>query len=109
MFKPDPNSTTNEMRWRLRDPSEFQKFWSTTKLVRPKLDLPPGLRAIVGITYTGRLTVQALRFHKRSWTPEQAANWWSANQHLFEKLWMEDNWRAITIEKPVQQLELLNG
>ena len=89
----DPNSTRNEGRWRLLDPKEFEKNsyyrWSNHGGEK----LPDGVQ-IVGGTHEelGPRTPQAIRFDKRKWSEERAAEWWEQNQQRFTKRWTPAHW-----------------
>lgn len=93
-FKADPNSTINQIRWRLRDPADFERFWTATwyqpkgqKELKP---FPEGVTAIVGILRSRGRAYQALRFARAHWTEAQAASWWRKHEHEFERRW---RWR----------------
>jgi len=96
-FRPDPNSTKNEMRWRLRDPADFERFWSALYYkplrAREYIALPDGVRAITGKLWSGRVTVQALRFNRGKWTEARARQWWQRHAHQFEKTWRVKDWK----------------
>lgn len=87
-FKPDPDSTPNQICWRLRDPADFTRFW-TVRAYRPKgrqetRDLPDGLTVIVGMLRSRGRAYQALRFARAHWTEARAAKWWREHRHEFE-------------------------
>lgn len=82
-FKFDPNSTRNEGRWRLKDPSQF-----AGKFTRIKSKRTPGVSYLVGYN-AGRKKweVQAIRFDKRIIDERKAALWWNKNKNRFKKEW----------------------
>lgn len=84
-FKFDPNSTKNQGRWRLRDPSDFSKMW-TEQEKKEK-----GMSYIVG-EVNGKKTIQAIRFEKEVWTEEKAAKWWKEHKDNYTKTWTEKDW-----------------
>jgi len=75
LFEFDPNSTTNEGRFRVRDPQEFNqdRIWSEDKWGDLKAD---GVRFIVGVhKETGKPELQAIRFDKTKWLPSDTSKW----------------------------------
>ena len=78
-FKPDPNSTKNEWRFRLADPSEFREdsFLSRRSTVA-------GIRYVIGKKKgSDEYVVQSIRINKKkvSWT--KAKKWWKENEDKF--------------------------
>jgi len=93
-FKADPNSTHNQIRWRLRDPKEFiDGSFVTWKYLEDIHE--PGLSFVVGKLKSpfGEEAVQAIRFNRDSWSEASAAKWWEKNYHKFDKLWTEEDWK----------------
>lgn len=90
-FKEDPNSTSGQMRWRQRDPDEFESFatWKFWQGIHE-----PGLSFIAGPLKRpkGEDAVQAIRFDRSEWTPAKAAAWWKKNHTFFDKLWSQADW-----------------
>lgn len=78
-FKPDPNSTKNEWRFRLANPSEFNEdsFLSRRSTVA-------GIRYVIGKKKgSDEYVVQSIRMNKKkvSWT--KAKKWWKENEDKF--------------------------
>jgi hypothetical protein len=90
-FAPDPNSTVNEMRWRLRDPKDFDgnsfKRWREWAGVKA----PEGVSFIVG-DIDGEKAIQAIRFDKSKFDQIKAEKFWQsiASKPGFEKKWTWD-------------------
>ena len=89
-FTPDPNSTENEMRWRLIDPQAFDKDsfrrWSEWAGVKA----PEGITFLVGdLKKEKKKALQAIRFDKASWLGKDAGKFWNKvkNKKGFEKTW----------------------
>jgi len=90
VFKPDPNSGPTQMRWRLRDPKEFDRMWTKHEYKDLKA---PGLSFIVGTTKDkDGFGVQAIRFDKDEWTESKAKTWWETHKNKFKKTWTESDW-----------------
>lgn len=78
-FKPDPNSTKNEWRFRLANPSEFNEdsFLSRRSTVA-------GIRYVIGKKKgSDEYVVQSIRINRKkvSWT--KARKWWKENEDKF--------------------------
>lgn len=93
-FKEDPNSTSGQMRWRMRDPDTFEEFktWRDWKGIKES-----GLSFIVGplLSPKGEMAVQAIRFDREEWSAEKATAWWEKNYIFFDKLWGDTDWANI--------------
>jgi len=94
LFKFDPNSTTNEGRWRLIDPKVFapnsMRSWYSWQGIQA-----PGIRFIVGIDNRDKKwKPQAIRFDKKLWTEEKAAAWWQKHKDRFVKEWQPSDWQT---------------
>jgi len=93
-FKEDPNSTSGQMRKRVRDPKSFIdesfKTWKYWGDVKPE----EGLSYIVGklVRPFGEETVQAIRFNRGQWSAEKAGKWWEENYYKFDVLWSDKDW-----------------
>ena len=86
-FKFDPNSTTNEGRWRLRDPKKVRQYFM-------RQSSTPGVSYVMGTdSRTGDEVVQAVRFDKTIFTEKEATRWWMKNRTRakFKRLW---TWRG---------------
>lgn len=81
-FKYDPNSTENEGRWRLRDPSDFEP----DSYFRKPAD--EGVSLVIGkLRDKGTTEVQAIRFDRQKFSAQQAAAWWDRHRHRFTRVW----------------------
>ena len=81
-FAFDPNSTINEGRWRLRDPSDFEP----DSYFRKPAD--EGVSLIIGkLRGKGTAEVQAIRFDRQKFSAQQAAGWWDRHRHRFVRTW----------------------
>lgn len=90
-FRFDPNSTKNEGRWRLIDPKNFIK--SSKGWFRRKDSKFPGISYVYGpIKGTALPYMQAIRFDKKIWTEEKAAQWWEEHKNKYYKSWTEKDW-----------------
>lgn len=82
-FTFDPNSTTNEGRWRLRDPNTVHRYFRRESST-------PGVSYVMGKDKsTGEDVIQAVRFDKVIFTEPEAARWWLKNKKKdeFTRLW----------------------
>lgn len=94
-FKFDPNSTKNEGRWRLKDPKHFIKYFR--KKVWEDVPFKEGVSYVIGISKTGKLDVQAIRFNKAIISEELAAQWWLENNSYFEKEWIWNKYQLMNM------------
>lgn len=96
VFKFDPNSTKNEGRWRLRDPSDFV----SGSYIRKNYDNGIGyvLGKLKGDT-SEDYYVQAIRFKKEKWSEMDAAKWWNKHSKKFEKYWKDEEWAREVLTK----------
>lgn len=86
----DPNSTTNEGRYRLIDPKEFIKSSIRRWKEWAGVEAPPGISYIVGdLKKTKKKALQALRFDKNKITEDEAEEFWELIKDYpgFVKTW----------------------
>lgn len=106
VFKFDPNSTTNEGRWRLRNPADFV----SGSYIRKNYDNGIGyvlgkLKSNNGCSPENRRDkyndyyVQAIRFKKDKWSQMDAAKWWNKNSKKFQKYWKDEEWAREVLTK----------
>jgi hypothetical protein len=92
-FKEDPNSTSGQMRWRQRDPAEFDSFvtWRRWHGLQA-----PGLSFIAGPLKrpVGEMAVQSIRFDRSEWTAARAAAWWERHWIAFDSIWTQADWTS---------------
>jgi len=88
-FRFDPNSTTNEGRYRLKDPKLFKKFWR-----KPDKN-EEGISYVVGMLKNGKFATQAIRFNTNIWHEEKAGQWWEQNKGRFQKVWTNQDWENL--------------
>jgi len=70
---PAPDITENYIRWRVRDPGEF----NLETFVTYELSAKDGIKAVMGKLKGGRgtMVVQSYLFDKKKWTVEKARTW----------------------------------
>jgi hypothetical protein len=84
-FKWDPNSTTNEGRFRLFPPNELIKdgYFRCKKHPWTK-EVVDGISYVMGKREdNGKLIIQAIRFDKNIWNEDQAREWFNDNKKKF--------------------------
>lgn len=89
-FRFDPNSTSAQGRFRLKDPKKFKRVW-TRRDPHAK-----GVTQIIGIMDDGRFATQAIRFDRERWTESEAGAWWAKNSSRFRKVWRPKDWHGLT-------------
>lgn len=94
-FKEDPNSTENEIRWRLEDPADFKikEFRRWSKWAGEKA--PKGIQFLVGeLEDSGDMSLQAIRFSREKWSENEAGEYWDKvkDKRGFEKTWTQSDW-----------------
>ncbi len=83
-FKWDPNSTTNEGRFRIFPPDQLESYFRTKKHPWTK-EIVDGISYVMGKRIdNGKLTLQAIRFDKRIWNEDQAREWFNDNRRKFK-------------------------
>lgn len=109
-FAFDPNSTTNEGRFRLVNPDEFQEGMMNgadfNRWQRYKGQKWPGVSFVVGRDKTGTNSVQAIRFDKNIMDEGKAAQWWNENATKFgrELTKPPEEGAAPIVEKPTEPI-----
>jgi hypothetical protein len=84
-FKFDPNSTTNEGRFRMFPPDDIKKdSYFRTKTHPWTKEVIDGISYVMGKRIDNdRLKIQAIRFNKNIWNEEQAKEWFDENRRKF--------------------------
>jgi len=90
-FAFDPKSTKTDGWWTLAPRDLYEKVsnyqtdnkLSAKKMAGMGLPVEPGIQYVIGTTKDGKKEVQAVRFKKKSFTEEQAAEWWRRNADKF--------------------------
>lgn len=105
-FRQDPNSTKNEIRWRIRSPKDFKqdtfRRWNTWAGVKA----PKGIQFLIGeLKDSNKKALQTIRFSKDIWTEKEAGIYWNRikDKSGFNKTWTQADWDKEKIAMTVEE------